>query len=363
MNGWMKRALALARRGRYTTSPNPMVGAVIVDAMGQMVGEGYHKRPGTAHAETIALKMAGPKAQGATLYVTLEPCNHVGRTPACSESIISAGIDTVHIATTDPNPHVKGGGIERLRQAGIKVFVGEGQNEAEQLNRAFITWSRQNRPYIALKAAMTLDGKVATKTGDSKYITHAESLLYVHELRRQYDGILVGVNTVINDNPQLTYRGKSTGRNPVRIILDSTGRTPPESLVFSSAHDSPTLVYTTNQASPDWEREIFSVGGEVITISRNDAGHVDLTQVLQDIASRNVLSLLVEGGPTIHASFIESRLADRWIGFVAPLIVGGSAPTPVQGKGIDRLSDAWSAEFTVLKTLGPDILFEATFTH
>ncbi|MCY0863954.1 MAG: bifunctional diaminohydroxyphosphoribosylaminopyrimidine deaminase/5-amino-6-(5-phosphoribosylamino)uracil reductase RibD, partial [Sulfobacillus sp.] len=213
----MKRALQLAKRGRGRTSPNPLVGAVIVDDQGTVIGEGYHRRAGTDHAEVVALKAAGDRARGQTLFVTLEPCNHHGRTPPCTEAIIAAGIRRVVVATRDPNPEVTGHGIERLQAAGIDVEVGDGQAAAEALNRPFMTWSRKHRPYVLLKAAMSLDGKVATAYHESKYLTSGSALAHAHRLRRETDAILVGVGTVLADDPALTDRGPGRRRDPVRV--------------------------------------------------------------------------------------------------------------------------------------------------
>lgn len=356
---YMTRALALARRGVGSTSPNPMVGAVIVNEAGQVVAEGYHRRAGTAHAEAAALKKAGAAAQGATLYVTLEPCNHQGRTPPCTESIIESGIRRVVAAVPDPNPSVAGGGLERLRAAGIDVTVGDGQAEAEALNRAFFTWCRKRRPFVTLKAAMTLDGKVADHTGASKYLTSSKALAHAHELRRQHDAILVGSGTVLADNPRLTYRGSRRGKSPVRVVLDARGRAPADALVFDPEAEAPALVFTTESAPVEWERDIFSAGGEVIRVSADADQHVDLGEVLEHLSERRILSLLVEGGPTVHAAFLARNLADRWIGYVAPLILGGQdAPGAVGGPGFP-LAAAPRFRITQVVRRGPDVIIDA----
>ncbi len=359
----MHRALELAKRGRFTTSPNPMVGAVILDASGTLVGEGYHKRAGGPHAEVAALRQAGPLADGGTLYVTLEPCNHTGRTPPCTDAILAAGIQRVVIAMGDPNPEVQGGGAQRLLAAGIAVEIGDGQEEARRLNQAFITWSQQRRPFTTLKAAMSLDGKIATRTGDSRYITHEQSLALTHTLRRSHDAILVGVNTVLADDPALTYRGRGIGHDPVRVVLDYAGRTPPGAQLFTQNSEAPTLIFTTECAPMAWQREIFSAGGEVIEVRASSPGHVNLCEVMQELASRHILSLLVEGGPTVHASFIAENLADEWYGFVAPMIIGGPAPTAVQGEGAAHLTDAWLLEPIEVRRLGQDVMIHARFAH
>ncbi len=359
----MQRALRLARRGRYTASPNPMVGAVVLDREGHLVGEGYHKQAGGPHAEIFALNQAQEKAQGGSLYVTLEPCNHTGRTPPCTDAIIAAGIRHVVIALRDPNPQVKGGGVERLQNAGITVEVGDSEEKARQLNHAFITWSTKHRPWVTLKSAMSLDGKVATKTGDSRYITHARALAAVHELRRLHDAILVGVETVLADDPSLTYRGPGKGRDPIRVVVDTKGRTPPTARVFQTPSAAPALVFTTSQSSANWQRDIFSAGGEVIEVPANSSGTVSLPDVLRELASRHVLSVLVEGGPRIHASFVTGNWADEWYSFISPIIIGGSAPTPVMGDGITRLREAYSLDNLEVHKLGEDVVIHGLFVQ
>lgn len=357
----MHRALSLARRGLGTTSPNPMVGAVIVNATGDIVGEGYHKKAGGPHAEVVALRKAGDQARGNILYVTLEPCNHQGRTPACTDAIIQSGITKVVIATRDPNPHVKGGGIEKLMQAGIEVTVGDGKAEADELNRAFNTWSRFHRPLVTLKAAMTLDGKIASVEGESKYLTSTSALHHAHELRRTHDAILVGSNTVIADNPRLTYRGSKKGTNPVRIVLDGRGRIAADALIFDDPTESPTLIFTSPDSSIAWEREIFSAGGEVIRVHRTPSGHLDLKEMLAHLFERHILSLLVEGGPSVHASFLEQHVVDEWVGYVAPLILGGQgAPSPVGGNGFS-LPHAHHLTIHRVARRGPDVIIEARY--
>ncbi|NMP21465.1 bifunctional diaminohydroxyphosphoribosylaminopyrimidine deaminase/5-amino-6-(5-phosphoribosylamino)uracil reductase RibD [Sulfobacillus harzensis] len=360
-SSYMRRALALAKRGLGHTSPNPMVGAVLVDNQGRIVAEGYHKKAGSAHAEAAALKKAGEKAHGTTLYVTLEPCNHTGRTPPCTDAIIKSGVQRVVVAAVDPNPYVAGGGVERLEAAGVEVLVGDGAEEAWELNRAFFTWSQRHRPWVTLKAAMTLDGKVASVNGQSKYLTSEAALQHAHELRRTHDAILVGSSTVLADNPSLTYRGSRNGHDPVRVVLDGRGRIPATSQVFQNQSHAPTLVFSSEDAPSSWERDIFSAGGEVVMVGRNPDGLLDLSEVLGYLADRHILSLLVEGGPTVHASFIQHQLADAWVGYLAPLILGGqSAPSPVAGPGFD-LGTAPRLTMEDTRRLGPDIVYEARF--
>ncbi|MCL5116283.1 MAG: bifunctional diaminohydroxyphosphoribosylaminopyrimidine deaminase/5-amino-6-(5-phosphoribosylamino)uracil reductase RibD [Firmicutes bacterium] len=356
---YMVKALKLARRGMGQTSPNPMVGALVVDDDGRIISEGYHKKAGTAHAEAAALQRAGERAHGKTLYVTLEPCNHTGRTPPCTEAIIQSGIRRVVVASTDPNPHVAGGGIQRLQDAGIEVEVGDGAEEAEALNRPFMTWSRTHRPFVTLKAAMTLDGKVAAVTGESKYLTSEQARAHAHELRRTHDAILVGSGTVLQDDPQLTYRGSRRGHDPVRVVLDTRGRISPDAQVFSADSTAPTLVFTSESASVDWERDIFSAGGEVVRVDVGRDGRVSLVDVMAHLADRHILSLLVEGGPAIHAAFIADQLADRWVGYVAPIILGGrEAPSPVAGPGFG-LKEAPRLTIEQVFRRGPDVIIDA----
>jgi diaminohydroxyphosphoribosylaminopyrimidine deaminase/5-amino-6-(5-phosphoribosylamino)uracil reductase len=358
---YMQRALALARRGLGQTSPNPMVGAVIVNEAGHIIAEGYHAKAGGPHAEVMALRKAGSLARGQTLYVTLEPCNHTGRTPPCTEAIMAAGIRRVIVATRDPNPHVAGGGLERLKDAHIEVQIGDGADEAEALNRPFFTWSREGRPYCTLKIATSLDGKVATVTGESKYLTSHQALAHAHELRRQHDAILVGSGTILNDNPRLTYRGKRRARQPVRVVLDSRGRIPPDALVLDPEVNTPALIFTSDRASDDWERQIFSRGGEVVRVTSDPEGHINLREVMAQLADRHILSVLVEGGPTVHAALISQGLADGWVLYLAPVILGGrDAPTAVEGAGFS-LQSAPRLTLRQVRRLGPDVVWEGSF--
>ena len=357
----MRRALTLARRGSGKTAPNPMVGAVIADDSGAIIAEGYHKRAGAEHAETAALKKAGKNARGKTLYVTLEPCNHQGRTPPCTDAILQSGIRRVVVAMPDPNPRVAGGGIQRLTDAGLEVAVGDGAQEAERLNQAFITWSRERRPYVVLKAAMTLDGKIASRTGESKYLTSEKALAHAHALRRNCDAILVGSGTVLADDPWLTFRGRGRHRDPIRVILDSRGRIAPTAHVLNDTSNAPTLLFTSESASVDWERDMFSARGEVVRVGTGVNGHVNLREVLEHLADRHILSVLVEGGPSIHAAFIEAQLADVWISYIAPLILGGTgAPSPVAGHGF-ALADARHLSIRRVLRRDPDLIIEADF--
>lgn len=358
----MKRALRLAWRARGNTAPNPMVGALVVDdTTGQVLGEGYHHRAGGPHAEVLALTHAGAHSRGQTLYVTLEPCNHTGRTPPCTEAIIAAGIRTVYVAILDPNPSVRGGGVTRLRQAGITVHVGMLGEQAFALNRPFFCWALLHRPLVILKSALTLDGKVATAGGESKYLTHAQALAWAHEERRLADAILVGVTTVLQDDPQLTYRGRRKGQDPVRIVLDSQGRTPADAELFRSGSPAPTLVFTGEHSPVDWERNIFTAGGEVIRCPLDSHGRVPLYQVMEALADRRLDRLLVEGGPTIHASFVVAGLADHWLGFLAPRFLGADGLSALGRLTYEHLDQAPELTIRRVRALGDDALIEADF--
>lgn len=352
----MRQALALAKRARGRTHPNPLVGAIVVN-QGRVVGRGYHHRAGEPHAEILALRDAGPQAVGGTLYVTLEPCRHTGRTPPCTDAIIAAGVRRVVVAVGDPHPQA-GGGLALLEAAGIAVEVGDGASEAFQLNLPFFSWVVRGRPWTALKSAMSADGRVATITGASQYLTGAPARHHTHQLRNAADAILVGIGTVLADDPALTCRGIPNGRDPVRVVLDSHGRMDANARLLHTGSPAPTLIYTLDSTSNTYERTLFAAGGEVVRVSEQQ-GHVRLSEVLRDLGERGLLSVLVEGGPTIHAALLAEGLADSWIGYWAPLILGGPAPGPVGGTGVANLSE--SIRLTPFRTrhLGVDVVMAA----
>lgn len=322
----MKRALQLAKKGMGKTSPNPMVGAVIVKN-NKIIGQGYHHAAGLAHAEALALQQAGKHAQGADLYVTLEPCVHIGRTPPCVDAIIQAGIKHVHIATLDPNLIVFGKGKKMLEKAGIHVVVGELEKEAQQLNEVFITYHTKKRPFIIAKWAMTMDGKIATHTGDAKWISSEKSRKFVHQLRSRVDAVLVGVGTVIKDNPQLTVRlPHYTGKQPLRIILDRSGQTSVDSNVLKNPDN--TFIFQDDNVS----------------------------SLMKLLYERNILSVLVEGGGTVLASFFEHKLVDKIYAFITPKIIGGKdAITPVEGTGVSSIDQALQLKNMKVKKIGSDL--------
>lgn len=342
------------------TSPNPAVGAVVVRD-GQIVGEGATQPAGGPHAEAVALAMAGEAARGATLYATLEPCSHHGRTPPCTEAIIAAGIARVHCAVLDPNPIVMGNGRRNLEESGIEVIPGGGiwAGEAEQLNEAFFHWIKCRRPFVIAKWAMSLDGRIATGTGDSRWISGARSRSWVHELRNVVDAILVGSGTVLADDPSLTTRLDRPGvQHPLRVILDARGRTPLSARLVSGGLPGRTLVATTAAASESWRRAVAGRGAEVVVLPLGATGGVELDALLRILGLRDVISLLVEGGSTVLGSFVDARLVNKYHVFVAPLVIGGAgAPSPVGGAGADQLIRAARLRSGRIDHLDGDLLF------
>lgn len=353
----MKQALALAQYALGRTSPNPMVGAVIVRD-GRVVGEGWHRQAGTPHAEINALQQAGDLASNATIYVTLEPCSHHGRTGPCVDALIAAGIKKVIIAMTDPNPLVAGQGIYKLREAGIQVIEGVLASEAAKLNEVFIKWISTKKPFVLLKSAMSLDGKIASYTGHSKWITGSQSRDYVHQLRDTYDAILVGIGTVLADNPSLTTRLAYQGKNPIRVIVDSTARIPINSNVVTDGL-ARTIIAVTDKAPQEKIDALRTCGVEVIECKTKSAG-VSLSHLFKILGEQQITSILIEGGATINASILEDNLVDKINWFIAPKIIGGAnAPSPIGGKGIADVNDAKLFEDIHMESIGEDILISA----
>lgn len=348
---YMNEALNLAKKGEGRTSPNPMVGAVIVKN-GQIVGEGFHEKAGEPHAEINALKAAGEAAKDATIYVTLEPCAHFGRTGPCADALINAKIKRAVVAMTDPNPKVAGKGVKKLQAAGIEVTLGVLEEKAKKLNEVFFKWITTGIPFVNLKTAMTLDGKIATKTGESKWITGEESRLKGHQLRNAVDGIIVGINTVAMDNPILTSR-IAGGKNPIRIILDSKGQIPLKSNVLTD-NEAKTIIAVSENAKSENIKNIKNAGVEVIVCGKD---RVDIEELLKILGEREITSILVEGGGEVLYSFIEKNLFDRVYAFVAPKILGGkSSRLAVAGAGFDSLDDAALLTNIEVSRLGEDIL-------
>jgi diaminohydroxyphosphoribosylaminopyrimidine deaminase/5-amino-6-(5-phosphoribosylamino)uracil reductase len=352
----MERALALARHALGTTSPNPTVGAVIVKE-GAVVGQGYTLPRGQHHAEIVALNDAGPATRGATLYTTLEPCCHYGRTPPCTKAIIAAGITKVHVAITDPNPKVSGQGNLELEQAGIEV-VQENSGEARELYEAFARHISTGLPFLTAKFAMSLDGKIASHTGDSQWVTGLEARALVQRMRKECDAVMVGINTVLADDPQLTARDRSgvpRERQPLRVVLDSHARTPPGSRILREP--GATLIFTLAEASLERVNGLERAGAVVIPTRAGPDGRVDLREVLAELGRRDVVSLLVEGGGIVLGSLFDAGLVDKLQAFIAPVIIGGEgAASPVEGRGVLRLADSWRLERTRLEAIGTDWL-------
>lgn len=356
---FMRRALELAERGRGLTSPNPMVGAVVVTPGGEIVGEGFHARAGEAHAEVEALRAAGARARGATLYVTLEPCSHHGRTPPCARAVIEAGVARVVAPVADPNPLVSGRGFAELRGAGIDVVTGVGAADAERQNRVFLTAMRERRPHVTLKAGMTLDGKIADLHGGSRWITGERARLQAHRLRSEADAIVVGIGTVLRDDPELTVRlGQPWPREPLRVVLDTSARTPVGARLIRAGRTAHALIAVGAEASESRVRELSASGATVVSCRTRD-GKVDLGALLAELFAREVRGVLVEGGGEVHGAFLDAGLVDRVAMFAAPLLIGGRRATPViAGAGRELKSAVRLGGFAVT-ALGDDLFIEA----
>ena len=358
----MERALSLARQALGTASPNPAVGAVLVKD-GRIVGEGFTQPPGGPHAEVVAIRQAGEAARGATLYVTLEPCCHHGRTPPCTEAILAAGVREVHLSHLDPDPHVNGRGKAELESAGVTVFVGEGEEEARRINEAYLKHRTTGLPFVIAKFAASLDGKIAATSGDSRWVSGPESRRWAHRQRTLVDAIMVGVRTVLIDDPELTARPEpgegarqadGEPRQPLRVVADSRGRTPASARVLRGP--AGTLVATTDASSEAWRREMGDAGAEVLVLPRR-RGDVDLGELLRHLGGRDILSLLVEGGGELLGSFFDLGLVDKVQAIVAPIIIGGQeAPTAVAGRGARRMADALRLRDVTVERLGEDVL-------
>lgn len=334
---FMRRAFDLALNATGRTSPNPLVGCVIVKN-GQIVGEGYHHKAGTPHAEVHALAAAKDQAQGATVYVTLEPCSHFGRTPPCADALIRAEVKRVVVAMMDPNPLVAGQGIERLRQAGIHVDAGLLLQDAARINEVFIKSITTGLPFVVYKTAMTLDGKIATETGDSNWVSNEESRHYVHQLRDRYDVIMVGSETVLHDNPALTCRLPG-GKDPVRLIVDGQLRIPEKAQVLTASKQSPCIIATTQAASPD-KVERLKLLEQVEVWQYDTLRHVPLQKLLSDLVRRGWTSVLLEGGGGLAGTLLREQFIDKVEFFIAPKLVGGNGPSPLSGLHIQHMADA-----------------------
>ncbi|MDA0987621.1 MAG: bifunctional diaminohydroxyphosphoribosylaminopyrimidine deaminase/5-amino-6-(5-phosphoribosylamino)uracil reductase RibD [Chloroflexi bacterium] len=353
--GYMKRALELSREALGLSSPNPPVGAVVVKD-GKIVGEGHTSPAGQAHAEVIALSQAGELARGATLYTTLEPCCHFGKTPPCTRDIIQAGIAQVHIAIIDPNPLVNGKGMAELERAGLDIHLDEHGEEAGEVAEAYIKFVTLGIPFVVAKFAMSLDGKIAASSGDSRWISSEDSRCYAGELRRQADAVIVGIGTVLSDDPRLTARdgaGNPREKQPLRIVVDSSARLPLSSQLFKEP--APLLVVTAD-ATADRTEALSASGAEVLSLPAKD-GSVDLGALLKALGEREITSLLVEGGGTLLGSFFDLGLVDKVVAFISPVILGGrDSPSPVAGAGATVMADSVRLKRTRVDVIGEDVM-------
>ncbi len=356
----MARALDLAETVRGRTAPNPPVGAVVVRD-GEIVGEGCHVAAGQPHAESVALERAGERARGATLYVTLEPCCHHGRTPPCVDGILAAGIGEVRYAVQDPDPRVDGGGRRTLEDAGIVVRTGEGAERGTTLMRGYLKRQRRGLPWVTAKYAMTLDGKTATRIGDSRWISGTASRRYGHTMRDRADAVMVGIGTVLADNPRLTVRpSPMDGRQPLRAVVDSRLRLPPGSVLATELAQGTMVAYVKDEARSARAAELTSLGLELLPLPAEVGGRVDLTALLTELARRGLSEVLVEGGGTLLAGLLAAELVDEVACCVAPVLTGGAAaPTPVEGEGYERIADALRLERPAVVRRGADVWITA----
>lgn len=358
----MERALHLAAGGRGRTSPNPMVGAVLT-RRGAIVGEGYHAFAGGEHAEVAAIRAAGELARGGTCFVTLEPCAHHGKTPPCTEALIQAGITRAVVAGYDPNPLVAGRGVERLRAAGVTVEVGLLQEEAAQLNEAYFTYVQTGRPFVILKAAMSLDGKLATRTGDSQWITGELSRQRVHQMRNAVDAVVIGIGTVLKDDPMLTARvDAEEGRDPLRVVIDSRGRLPVDARLLRTG-SQPVLVAVGPRVSQARLATLRRQDAEVIVLPRGEGG-LSLPHLFRELGRREITSVMIEGGGKLATSALQGGIVDKLVLMLAPILIGGrKASTLFQGDGADKLTEALRIRQLTVERIGDDILLEGYVTE
>ena len=355
----MRRAIELARKGGGYVHPNPMVGCVVVKD-GEIIAEGYHEKYGEFHAERNALLHCQSETKGALLYVTLEPCCHYGKTPPCTEIIIEKGIKKVFIGILDPNPLVAGKGVKILQDAGIEVEVGFCEEEIRELNKVFLKYITTKRPYVIMKTAMTLDGKIAAFTGDSKWVTNEQSRKLVHELRSEMAAVIVGIGTVLADDPMLNVRLEGNPHQPIRIVVDSNLRIPNDSQLVKTAKEYKTIVATTqhNDCCGRDTKFCVSTGIELIQCQSNN-GHVDINDLMEKLGAMGIDSLLLGGGGTLNAAFLEAGCVDEVWAFIAPKIIGGDgAKTPVAGKGIEKMNDAIQLQNIDIQNINGDILIK-----
>ena len=353
----MRRALRLAARAHEATAPNPMVGAVLVRD-DQVVGEGYHRVAGGPHAEVLALRAAGASTQGATCYVTLEPCCHFGRTPPCTRALIEAGVSRVVAAMADPFPRVSGGGVAELKRAGLSVEVGLLEPEARRLNAAYLKYVTQGLPYVTLKMAMTLDGKIASVTGDSQWITGERARKAVHRWRSRSRAVMVGIGTALADDPQLTARLPGA-RNPTRVVVDARAELPLNSHIGRTLQAVPTIV-AASVAAPAIRREALAAAGAHVLALPERSGRTDLRALMSELARLELATVLVEGGAELAAALLDEDLVDRLIFFIAPKLLGGrAAPGPLGGEGLPLMGEARPVHDLTIRRYGPDIALTA----
>lgn len=353
---YMKRALKLARKGEGRVSPNPMVGAVIVKE-GRIIGEGYHRKFGGNHAEINAINNASEAIEGATLYVTLEPCSHYGKTPPCADRVVEVRLKRVVIGTVDPSPLVSGRGIEILKRHGIETEVGILKEECGKINETFFKFIRTRIPFITLKFAQTIDGRIATSTGHSRWISSEPSLKFAHKLRSLHDGIMVGAGTILKDDPELTVR-RVRGKNPVRIVVDSTLRIPVNAPILKNQERAKTIIATTHRRDKDKLSQLTEAGIEVLIIDADGKGRVDLKKLLIELGKREMSSILVEGGSEIITSFLKEKMADRLVIITAPKITGKGIDA-VGDLGIKRMDDSIRLSVKKVFRKGDDIIIDA----
>ncbi|MBE6049258.1 MAG: bifunctional diaminohydroxyphosphoribosylaminopyrimidine deaminase/5-amino-6-(5-phosphoribosylamino)uracil reductase RibD [Clostridium sp.] len=353
---WMQRALDLAIKGEGTVNPNPLVGAVIVKNE-KVIGEGYHKKFGEVHAEVNAFNSAKEDVTGATMYVTLEPCSHYGKNPPCADLVVKKNIKRVVIGILDPNPLVAGRGVKKLRDAGIEVTVGVLEKECKKINEIFLKYITTRKPFVLMKTAMSIDGKIATFSGESKWISNEKSRLEVQKLRNKYAAIMVGINTVIKDDPKLTCRIEN-GVNPIRIVVDSELRIPMESNIVNTAREVKTIIATTSKCNRVKRDELENKGVEVVIITEIE-GKVNLKELIKLLGTKEIDSVLLEGGGTLNFSALKEGIVDKVQTFIAPKLIGGeNAKTPIEGKGIDKLKEAYELKDLSVRVIEGDIIIE-----
>ena len=352
---YMRMALDLAARGAGRVAPNPMVGAVVVN-QDQVVGRGYHQALGAPHAEVNAIDEAGPRCRDATLYVTLEPCNHHGRTPPCTQKILQAGIRRVVTAMADPNPEVSGGGNALLTSRGVEVCCGVQASRARELNESFIKYSRAKQPFVVLKMAATLDGRIATKTGDARWVTGSEARGQVHRLRNAMDAILVGVGTVIADDPQLTARlASGRGVDPTRIILDTHLNMPANASMLNRSSEADTWLVCGHAAAKTRKQRLTAQGARILEMPLKE-GRIDLRILVRRLGERGITSILVEGGSRVAAAALQHDIVDKVLFFYAPKILGGDGIPMCRGEGPALMSQSLPLMETAVSRVGDDIL-------